>query len=437
MIIQCPSCETKFSVASDLVANAENPRFHCSRCSHYFRVEEAVESQSVEVSPDSTSHDSTSHDSNTKEPEGDKLPAEAKQMSLLQQSLEVEATPNASSTDENGISPELASMALAEDSENEDDNLDFAGFTVGASQDTSAEISPEEDEPEDFDSIDEESEESFDEPQDSSQEQLVASWPEPVASDQFPFSRTVVPDLEEEEALEEKIPEEAVFNTSTESMHHNHSYLENQIKTENSEIEELSRGEKPKSEKTSSLGIILMVIFPLLVCASIFYWSKNLDKSPAFISDLLKLKPVSLEQVASPLVATKAITARTLSLQDGTPVLEVSGLVRNSSNRNYRDIKLEVTLFDQNSVLLAKEIVSLTNSLHEASSITTIGKEKLVELQSSVGSRDINFTAEENSAGDSDASMRSTKELPFRVLILDPPSHVIWYSARVYSAVPK
>lgn len=36
MIIQCPSCDTKFSVDSSQLADVENPRFHCSRCDHFF-----------------------------------------------------------------------------------------------------------------------------------------------------------------------------------------------------------------------------------------------------------------------------------------------------------------------------------------------------------------------------------------------------------------
>ena len=36
MIIQCPSCSTKFAVDSSQLADVENPRFHCSRCDHFF-----------------------------------------------------------------------------------------------------------------------------------------------------------------------------------------------------------------------------------------------------------------------------------------------------------------------------------------------------------------------------------------------------------------
>ena len=37
MIIECPACSTKFSVDSQLVREIEDPRFHCSRCGHYFQ----------------------------------------------------------------------------------------------------------------------------------------------------------------------------------------------------------------------------------------------------------------------------------------------------------------------------------------------------------------------------------------------------------------
>ena len=44
MIIQCPACSTKFSVDEQLLDGISAPRFHCSRCSHFFefRVTDSV-----------------------------------------------------------------------------------------------------------------------------------------------------------------------------------------------------------------------------------------------------------------------------------------------------------------------------------------------------------------------------------------------------------
>ncbi len=36
MIVECPSCRTKFSLELSALKGVENPRFHCSRCDHYF-----------------------------------------------------------------------------------------------------------------------------------------------------------------------------------------------------------------------------------------------------------------------------------------------------------------------------------------------------------------------------------------------------------------
>ena len=38
MVIQCPQCKTKFSVNAGQLADVEEPRFHCSRCDHYFEM---------------------------------------------------------------------------------------------------------------------------------------------------------------------------------------------------------------------------------------------------------------------------------------------------------------------------------------------------------------------------------------------------------------
>ncbi|MCB0325265.1 MAG: zinc-ribbon domain-containing protein, partial [Bdellovibrionales bacterium] len=41
MIIGCPSCQTKFAVDAQQLAEVENPRFHCSRCGHVFDLNDA------------------------------------------------------------------------------------------------------------------------------------------------------------------------------------------------------------------------------------------------------------------------------------------------------------------------------------------------------------------------------------------------------------
>lgn len=40
-IVQCPSCQTKFAVDQSVLADIEDPRFHCSRCDHLFGLAEA------------------------------------------------------------------------------------------------------------------------------------------------------------------------------------------------------------------------------------------------------------------------------------------------------------------------------------------------------------------------------------------------------------
>ena len=41
MIIECPSCQTKFSVDDSQVSDIDDPRFHCCRCGNYFRPSDA------------------------------------------------------------------------------------------------------------------------------------------------------------------------------------------------------------------------------------------------------------------------------------------------------------------------------------------------------------------------------------------------------------
>ena len=38
-VIQCPSCQTKFALETQVVASLDMPRFHCSRCDHVFALD--------------------------------------------------------------------------------------------------------------------------------------------------------------------------------------------------------------------------------------------------------------------------------------------------------------------------------------------------------------------------------------------------------------
>jgi predicted Zn finger-like uncharacterized protein len=38
MVIECPSCKTRFAIDAQQIAEVANPRFHCSRCNHIFEL---------------------------------------------------------------------------------------------------------------------------------------------------------------------------------------------------------------------------------------------------------------------------------------------------------------------------------------------------------------------------------------------------------------
>jgi predicted Zn finger-like uncharacterized protein len=57
VIIQCPSCQTKFALEQNSLEGIDEPRFHCSRCDHVFGLDEGqrdlklVEGAAAETSP--------------------------------------------------------------------------------------------------------------------------------------------------------------------------------------------------------------------------------------------------------------------------------------------------------------------------------------------------------------------------------------------------
>ena len=45
VIIQCPSCQTKFALEPDTLQGLEDPRFHCSRCDYIFKPEDSLSAE--------------------------------------------------------------------------------------------------------------------------------------------------------------------------------------------------------------------------------------------------------------------------------------------------------------------------------------------------------------------------------------------------------
>lgn len=63
VIIQCPKCQTKFSVSSELISELELPRFHCSRCDNVFDMDPRT-SANFEDSDINQASEQPNHDPN-------------------------------------------------------------------------------------------------------------------------------------------------------------------------------------------------------------------------------------------------------------------------------------------------------------------------------------------------------------------------------------
>jgi hypothetical protein len=87
MVVQCPSCLTKFSVDASLFAKFSNPRFHCTRCGHYFASNSSVPTHA------SSSGSSSKHGSLAKVRRSGSAADEAEQLELLPKAPQKGAAP--------------------------------------------------------------------------------------------------------------------------------------------------------------------------------------------------------------------------------------------------------------------------------------------------------------------------------------------------------
>lgn len=89
LVIQCPACQTRFAVESAQLRGIAKPRFHCSRCSHYFGIEDLDNNQVEITSPSSKASGSSPKSMPSQLPEDERRPkdllekSEGRQLDLL------------------------------------------------------------------------------------------------------------------------------------------------------------------------------------------------------------------------------------------------------------------------------------------------------------------------------------------------------------------
>lgn len=406
MIIECPSCSTRFRLSNDRLRGLANPSFHCSRCGHRFKLDEQ-----------SLLHGRTQRNPQAQAPSRPFLnrpKLEGEQLALLPNLKQdfVSSKDPLPDAQPQVIQPELPFAVRWPDKSPDlayeaDLRSHFSGrppLTTRpvpvSTHRTLAQALP----AEDLAAV-------------SSEEFITPCRVEVEAPTTAPFietsqellSRSVfssTPQTSAEKALDLPVIWENAENSAAASRRRYSSWL--QRLTPHSIRQRLLASPLLFITSVPAMFVLLFAALSMLLHTSptLFKLVTSLPRSAQLLVPPAGLQLVQIE--ASP-----------LTLDSGKKVLEIHGKIANNTPRGFRDLWLESKIYDQTNHVLARSLFSHHNGLTNAATLTTLSIEAINALQ------------EKESLGSS--VIKPGEQLPFRVIMTEPLDKASWFSSRIYS----
>lgn len=378
MVIQCPSCGTKFSVEVEELSGTRNPTFHCSRCNHFFDLKGKRRSLPINRSEDVVAESSD-----------DK---QEKQLSLLSEELLSEPAEWSSRTgmvdilDTSGerkeVPPEELPLVTAEwpdtrtDREIEVDLSEVTRRTTPFAKVPVAKLDLQERKP-----------------------VLTPRISEPAfvakpAARAFHEPRLGVAEREEPTTKGEllKFPHSSAAQLTAPSS--------------SAQKRDLFSG------WTKGIGSLGTAISVPILCAVVL-WGTSLSTVPALLlssGELGVVPPNGME--------LNSLTSSVRTLVDGRQAVEIIGKITNSTPRTYNSPQIIVRGYDQQNLKLAEQILPAVNGIQNTDNLQALRAETLMRLQSEQG------LIRELKPGES---------LQFRAALLIDGTAPSYFDARVYS----
>ncbi len=400
MIIECPSCKTRFSVDDDHVVRIDNPRFHCSRCDHYFF-----------------------HQAKSPEPvnfqKQDPLPEK-----YFDENVNQETSFAADSPDEfeEMIDYHQTQLSFSDLSQDNDEAVKEANF--------SKESLISEDQPQFFASWpDQQTNSNYEADLSNIQSEFIRNnlfakiKKEPVNAKKetsAPIAATtpVVNSLAEIDAITP-----ANFRIETTEENYNESEERTKI------ISDLNKKNLLQRSSTFNFSAIyscmIFLSFPLLAFLGIFSWSQNLSHTPPIIKDMLGIESNNFPYPPPLGLDVIDLHSNFINLDNGIKALEIKGMLHNATSKVYEDVMLDSRLFNQENMLLDRIIVNSNNKIVSAK-VETLSAEAILDMQKS-------------SSSNSQLKIGPNDKIPFRVMFfpylskIKDTDQIKWFSTRVYS----
>ena len=442
MIIQCPSCSTKFSVDSAKIQTLSNPKFHCSRCDHFFdlhgktkhrtvpqphtEVPEPVRDPVETAGKGPKQLDLLSASKSAPEPEApisraltapalraapsddDDLPlitadwpeATAAKLHEADLSEVIRKTPGAEEAVRPNFRARLHEPAVTTESSL---RIQESGRFLPAKEESSSLLGAEE-VPEIRDEIGE--------------QPLTQELPKTPAVERptasvvlFPHRKASRNAFAQSAAAADADLETSIFALEQKTSRPVSATLFGWLT-------KLRTAASPKY--LSSLALALAG--PALLTSAFWFWGSHFGSTPSAITAAVRLSPQDFPRLAPPGLEVVGLKAQTVTLADGNKVLEIKGTIINSTPKTYNDLEIEARLFDDQNQLVDKIVAPSSNGLLNVSTLQTLKPEVISDFQQKSGLSH---------------HLKPNEQFPFRVVFTSNQDTASWFSARVLSVKPQ
>lgn len=469
MIVECPSCLTKFSIDSQQLANIDDPRFNCCRCGSYFELQqtqaEAIEAITTKSSSPQTTTETTSA----------QVTADESTQSgtwLIDETL-FAAEKNTASKPSTDTQPEWVP-----DPEAELEDL-FAPKKAGEqlnllnTEVDNSEIEVVESEPKEQWSLGQESsgqqatrdESTADEStagESTAQDLVTAEWPDasprkktPTPSITTTFSQSTqtpkTPNVLEtkkktkiaellaqakarsDEEFEEQLsrvnlpetkPDPAKLSSKDAAQEKEKRRARKRAKKQQKLIRDITFREKralgklPKLNIRQQAPISCIASVPVLLLLIVTFIASNLEELPLFVQQVLQVDTDSLPRLPPAGLGIVDLSSSVITLDSGHRALEIRGELLNATSESFHDIRLLASLFNSANEKINSLVVNPENELRGAQ-VVALDAEAIQRLQSR---RTIDSS-----------EVVPNERLAFRIVFPTYRGTEKWFSTSVYS----
>lgn len=398
IIVQCPSCQTKFALDAKIIAEVEYPRFHCSRCDLVFALDESTSSRILNKNTPEFREEFSGLASHGNGPENI-----ARENNVVNQSV----NSNISYSDDFGHAQHQNAQASVANSQPQLPNdltqnaLIAPSFVRSAAQKTREESSSMLSSL-NIKNISSNSLQNFQSsaPHESNKNQKDLAFqidhPKRKELTQKKLSSSLSPSFSKEALVKER---EELLNEKAAQANSNTSQISH----------------------WKSLGKILIPIFTFLF--GLVVVGNFLSHNPEKASQLLKFLGQDIAQSAPTGLNLSATSFSKVTLESGEQVYTINGQLLNQSENDFKEILIEAHIYNQKAEILSQVMVNVASTLARTK-IKSLTPEMIESIQSSTQSP--NFVLRKEQTQDFVIAFLENS-------VTDKSNQPTYYSLRIYS----